>query len=94
MAQVLRKEYDQPHLEPVQEQSPKFQTYVAPKEEQEVQFEELLFFAQLFAFCILTVVLSFLLMANHVLAIIAVPLSMVLGAGLVVAVRNFITKFL
>lgn len=93
MPQALRKTYDQPHLEQVVEQSPKFQAYTDHQEEQAVQFGELIFFAQLFAFSILTVALSFLLLVNNVLAILAVPLAMVMGAGLVVAARTLMFKF-
>lgn len=93
MSQALRKTYDQPHLDSVSEQAPKFQAYTDHQEEQAVEFEELAFFVQLFAFCILTVALSFLLLVNQVLAILAVPLAMLVGAGLVVAVRTLIFKF-
>lgn len=96
MPQALRQEFDDHTLhqqaEETVETRPKFQTYQAHEEQVAVQFEELAFFVQLFAFSILTVVFSFLLLANQVNALLAVPLAMLLSTGLVVGARSLIYK--
>lgn len=94
MSQALKQQFDAPRLQQEADATPKFQAYQAPKEEQTIQFEELFFFAQLSAFCVLTVALSFFLLASKVLALLAVPVAMLLGAGLVVGIRTLITRLI
>lgn len=96
MSQALKQTIDSSQLDqsaqPV-DTTPKFQAYQAQEAEQSVQFKELLFFAQLFSFCVLTVILAFLFLANQVMAILAVPLAISLSACLLLGTRKLLSNF-
>lgn len=95
MPQALRQHLDDPSLgqEQVIEQ-PKFQAYVEQEHPQLIQFKELLFFAQLSAFCVITVAIAFFLLSAQLGAILAIPLALVIGFGLVFLLKSILLRIL
>lgn len=91
MASPLKQVYDYDlNQQPVQETA-KFKVFEGLNS-QDVDFQELAFFIQLSSFCVLTVMLSFFLLASQLSAFLALPLAV--GASLLVVygIKEFIIR--
>lgn len=93
MASPLRQLDDSRLNDDIIQETPKFQTFDGLHlGTTDIDFEELAFFAQLSSFCVLTVILSFFLLAIKLSAFLALPLAIAASLLTVYSIKELMIK--
>lgn len=95
MASPLKQVYDHhdPYLaEPQAQETPKFRVFEGLDTTNQVKFSELVYFAQLAGFCVLTVLFSFFFLVNNWSALVALPVAGACGGLSVYGLTFLITS--
>lgn len=92
MPQALKQQLKEHYLKPVGEVEPKFQAYQEHETIPAAQFQELLFFVRLSAFCLLTVASAFFLLSHHFSVLLGLLLALVFSAVTVLTASLILSK--